>query len=257
MSVEPTTLERSALERKDREELTTIAQALGGKPPSRARKAEIVQLILELTGVEKPGGTERAAGRRARGHAPGRPTAEATPHDAFAARARRRLRRSVRRRRRGRRRRRRAAGELGARVRRHDRRRRQPVRRQRRRRRHRRRATCPTRGGKSANGDTSPAQKASGAPKGGDRAESRQADRGQGGAGRSGGQGGQGSPQGQGTAGPGVTTGPGRRLGRTRAARATTRATATRRATAGAGGAAAAARKATRPRAARSSRASR
>ena len=51
MSVEPSTLERSALERKDREELTTIAQALGVKPPSRARKAEIVQLILELTGV--------------------------------------------------------------------------------------------------------------------------------------------------------------------------------------------------------------
>ncbi|MGH9110934.1 MAG: transcription termination factor Rho [Acidimicrobiales bacterium] len=52
MSVESTTLERSALERKDREELATIAQALGVKPPSRARKAEIVQLILELTGVE-------------------------------------------------------------------------------------------------------------------------------------------------------------------------------------------------------------
>jgi transcription termination factor Rho len=52
MSVEPTTLERSALERKDRDELTTIAQALGAKPRPRARKAEIVQLILELTGVE-------------------------------------------------------------------------------------------------------------------------------------------------------------------------------------------------------------
>src|SRR5918997_768899 len=52
MSVEPSTLERSALERKDREELTTIAQALGVKPPSRARKAQIVQLILEITGVE-------------------------------------------------------------------------------------------------------------------------------------------------------------------------------------------------------------
>src|SRR4029453_18251284 len=56
MSVEPNTLERSALERKDREELTTIAQALGAKPPSRARKADIVQLILELTGVEPRGG---------------------------------------------------------------------------------------------------------------------------------------------------------------------------------------------------------
>jgi transcription termination factor Rho len=53
MSVEPTTLERSALERKDREELTTIAQALGAKPRARARKAEIVQLILEVTGVDQ------------------------------------------------------------------------------------------------------------------------------------------------------------------------------------------------------------
>jgi transcription termination factor Rho len=57
MSVEPSTLERSALERKDREELTTIALALGAKPPSRARKADIVQLILELTGVESSGAT--------------------------------------------------------------------------------------------------------------------------------------------------------------------------------------------------------
>jgi transcription termination factor Rho len=51
MSVEPTTLERSALERKDRDELTTIVQALGGQIRPRARKAEIVQTILELTGV--------------------------------------------------------------------------------------------------------------------------------------------------------------------------------------------------------------
>jgi transcription termination factor Rho len=65
MSVEPSTLERSALERKDREELTTIAQALGAKPPSRARKADIVQLILELTGVEPRGGApdDEADGR--------------------------------------------------------------------------------------------------------------------------------------------------------------------------------------------------
>jgi transcription termination factor Rho len=76
MSVEPSTLERSALERKDREELTTIALALGAKPPSRARKADIVQLILELTGVESSGGgagTPSAAGeRRATAAAPAR-----------------------------------------------------------------------------------------------------------------------------------------------------------------------------------------
>jgi transcription termination factor Rho len=63
MSVEPSTLERSALERKDREELTTIAQALGAKPPSRARKAEIVQLILELTGVESGSAADAAPAR--------------------------------------------------------------------------------------------------------------------------------------------------------------------------------------------------
>ncbi|HLT69030.1 MAG TPA: transcription termination factor Rho [Acidimicrobiales bacterium] len=69
MSVEPSALERSALERKDREELTTIAQALGAKPPSRARKAEIIQLILELTGVEPAG--EASGGRSASPRAAG------------------------------------------------------------------------------------------------------------------------------------------------------------------------------------------
>ena len=51
MSVDSTALERSALERKERDELVTIAQALGGKPAARAAKATIVNLILELTGV--------------------------------------------------------------------------------------------------------------------------------------------------------------------------------------------------------------
>ena len=43
-------LQREALEEKGRDELTTIATALGGKPGSRARKAEIVDLILDLAG---------------------------------------------------------------------------------------------------------------------------------------------------------------------------------------------------------------
>ena len=51
MSVDSTALERSALERKDRDELVTIAKALGGKPPARAKKADIVDMVLELTGV--------------------------------------------------------------------------------------------------------------------------------------------------------------------------------------------------------------
>jgi len=53
-------LERSALERKDRDELLTIAKALGGKPASRAKKADIVDVILELTGVGSAGGAEAA-----------------------------------------------------------------------------------------------------------------------------------------------------------------------------------------------------
>ena len=83
MSVESTTLERSALERKDREELTTIAQALGAKPPARARKAEIVQLILELTGVAPSDGpTADGAPKRKRTRATdGRPKQEASSVD--------------------------------------------------------------------------------------------------------------------------------------------------------------------------------
>ena len=45
--MEATELRRSTLERKDRDELITIATALGSKPPSKARKAEIVDLIIK------------------------------------------------------------------------------------------------------------------------------------------------------------------------------------------------------------------
>ena len=48
--MDSTQLERGTLEGKERDELTTIATALGGKPGSRARKAEIVDLILDLAG---------------------------------------------------------------------------------------------------------------------------------------------------------------------------------------------------------------
>ena len=51
MSVDSTALERSALERKDRDELLTIAKALGGEPKARVKKADIVDMILELAGV--------------------------------------------------------------------------------------------------------------------------------------------------------------------------------------------------------------
>jgi len=54
VSADTQELERSALERKDRDELHTIATALGGKPGSRAKKADIVDLILDLAGVVSP-----------------------------------------------------------------------------------------------------------------------------------------------------------------------------------------------------------
>ena len=50
MSGEPQ-LERSVLEAKDRDELHAIADALGQKPAARAKKTELVDLILRATGV--------------------------------------------------------------------------------------------------------------------------------------------------------------------------------------------------------------
>ena len=50
-------LERSMLDAKERDELVSIAKALGGKPAARAKKATVIDLILELAGVT----TEAAA----------------------------------------------------------------------------------------------------------------------------------------------------------------------------------------------------
>ena len=62
MSADSEQLERSALERKDRDELMTIATALGGKPGSRAKKADIIDLVLQLTGVTAGAADEKATG---------------------------------------------------------------------------------------------------------------------------------------------------------------------------------------------------
>ncbi|NNC79291.1 MAG: transcription termination factor Rho [Acidimicrobiales bacterium] len=61
--METTELRRSTLERKDRDELVTIATALGSKPPSRARKAEIVDLILSTATTDAA--TDSDAGKEA------------------------------------------------------------------------------------------------------------------------------------------------------------------------------------------------
>jgi len=50
MSIATGDTDRSALESKDRQELATIARALGGNPPARLRKGELVELILGMTG---------------------------------------------------------------------------------------------------------------------------------------------------------------------------------------------------------------
>lgn len=54
MSVETNELRRSTLQRKDRDELIAIATALGTPPSSRARKAEIVELILDTASDDEP-----------------------------------------------------------------------------------------------------------------------------------------------------------------------------------------------------------
>jgi len=59
MSVDANALERETLERKDRDELQKIVGALGGKATTRTRKADLIDQILELTGVV-PAGEDQA-----------------------------------------------------------------------------------------------------------------------------------------------------------------------------------------------------
>ncbi|MBV8692390.1 MAG: transcription termination factor Rho [Actinobacteria bacterium] len=60
MSAE-TQLERSVLEGKERDELHAIADAMGLKPGSRTKKADLVDKILEATGVSTGGASAAAA----------------------------------------------------------------------------------------------------------------------------------------------------------------------------------------------------
>lgn len=54
--METAEMRRSTLQRKDRDELTQIAATLGKKPSSRARKGEIIDLILDLAAGGDGGG---------------------------------------------------------------------------------------------------------------------------------------------------------------------------------------------------------
>ncbi|MDQ4091118.1 MAG: hypothetical protein M3163_12565, partial [Actinomycetota bacterium] len=47
-------LERSVLERKERDELATIAAAMGVKPSARASKSTLIDQILREAGIETP-----------------------------------------------------------------------------------------------------------------------------------------------------------------------------------------------------------
>ncbi len=79
MSVDSIDLE--GLERKDRAELATIAQALGGKPGSRAKKADLIAMILDLAGVTAPAsdGDTSGAGESGAAQEPAAAAGEA-PH---------------------------------------------------------------------------------------------------------------------------------------------------------------------------------
>ena len=72
-------LEKSVLEGKDREQLMAIAQALGVKSVSRAKKAELIDKILEQTTTPEP-----VAKPARRDDAPAKPAAKSTEKSAPA-----------------------------------------------------------------------------------------------------------------------------------------------------------------------------
>jgi transcription termination factor Rho len=70
--VDTQALDRAKLEQKDRSELAAIVEAMGGKATTRAKKADLVDKILELAGVgaaaeEAPAAPEPAAAGEAEG----------------------------------------------------------------------------------------------------------------------------------------------------------------------------------------------
>jgi transcription termination factor Rho len=75
-------LERSMLEAKEREELVSIAKALGGKPAARAKKSTVIDLILELAGVTGAPAQEPAAAPARKTKAPAKAPVEAVAANA-------------------------------------------------------------------------------------------------------------------------------------------------------------------------------
>jgi transcription termination factor Rho len=81
MSVEATALSRSKLEQKDRAELAAIVEAMGGKAASRAKKADLVDQVLELASVGNGASdnVETHAAPQAHERAEARPAPSAPP----------------------------------------------------------------------------------------------------------------------------------------------------------------------------------
>ena len=70
MSIAPQALERSVLERKERDELAAIAEAMGVKPSSRASKATLIDQILREAGIETAADEKPRRTRAPRSSAP-------------------------------------------------------------------------------------------------------------------------------------------------------------------------------------------
>ena len=70
-STAPQALERSVLERKERDELAAIAEAMGVKPAARASKATLIDQILREAGIETAPAEERPRRSRSRASANG------------------------------------------------------------------------------------------------------------------------------------------------------------------------------------------
>jgi transcription termination factor Rho len=83
MSVEATALSRSKLEQKDRSELAAIVEAMGGRAGSRAKKAELVDLVLQLAGAS-PAPEPSHENGRANGDA-GAPASDSPAFDSATA----------------------------------------------------------------------------------------------------------------------------------------------------------------------------
>jgi hypothetical protein len=63
---ETAALSRAKLEQKDRAELAAIVEAMGGKATSRAKKADLVELVLQLAGATSPAPEPKAKKEEAR-----------------------------------------------------------------------------------------------------------------------------------------------------------------------------------------------